>query len=82
MITKQDVSVAKKRHDSAWKKVVELSEKAGEALAMAERIPARDTSDEYVQKAKDAMDAMNEHAKVAREASQVLVDYHHQFTPK
>lgn len=82
MITKQDVAQAKKTFDSAWKKVVQYSEETQQAFDMAEKIPARDTNDMYVEKAKDALKAMDEWSKLARQASQVLHDYHRQFMPK
>ena len=82
MITKQDVAQAKNNFDGAWKKVVQCSEEAQKAFDMAEKIPARDTSDMYVEKAKEAMKAMDEWSKLARHSSQILHDYHRQFMPK
>ena len=82
MVTKQDVAQAKKVFDAAWKKVVQYSEETQHALDMAEKIPARDTSDMYVDKSKSSMKAMNDWSKIAQEASNVLRSYYRQFQPK
>ena len=81
-MTKQDLANAKKAFDYAWSEATKYADEALEAMELADSIPARETSDIFVQKAKRALFAHDNWSKSARLASKVMEEYYDQFRPK
>ena len=81
-MTKKDLDNAKKAYDHAWSEAEKYANEALEAIKTAESIPARDTSDMFVEKAKRAMRAYENWRKSAQLAAKVMDEYYDQVLPR
>jgi len=82
VMTKKDLDNAKEAYDHAWSEAEKYGNEALEAMKMAESIPARDTSDMFVEKAKRAMRAYENWRKSAQLAAKVMDEYYDQVRPQ